>query len=72
MSLVRDTSEPQWLVPCATCGHERRDHYDMFQRCEECSCRKFVGPVPALPANNMYGPYGYVGPYEAEDESCAI
>jgi len=49
----------RFLLACK-CGHERRDHIDMFQRCEECSCCKFIGEIPPIPMS--YNPYsGYVG-----------
>jgi hypothetical protein len=64
-----DAGLERYTKPCE-CGHQRGAHADMYQRCDECSCQKYVGEIPRSTAANEYGPYGYVGPYipDSEDE----
>jgi hypothetical protein len=46
----------------------RRDHADMYARCDDCSCRSYVGEIPPLPASFYYGPYGYTGGPEITED----
>lgn len=49
-----DTRTPV-LDRLCPCGHMRRDHVDAYQRCDDCDCPKYRGPIePVTPPVTIY------------------
>jgi hypothetical protein len=61
----RQNAEGPVFDTVCPCGHLRRDHADMFQRCEECDCTQYRGEFAPRPGPPLYVCQTY--PYEPDN-----